>query len=73
MTLRVVAGDGPDLVDATRRLARGYAQTWAGAAGCGREQTRGHPPLEAYGFVPTEPFNEGWPGERWYALRLTGT
>ncbi|HEY9349143.1 MAG TPA: hypothetical protein VIP75_00515 [Acidothermales bacterium] len=33
MTLRVVAGDGPDLIDATRRLARGYAQTWAGPDG----------------------------------------
>ena len=28
---------------------------------------------EAHGFVPTEPFNEGWPGASWYALRLTGT
>ena len=28
---------------------------------------------EAFGFLPTEPFNEGWPGVRWYALPLTGT
>jgi hypothetical protein len=33
VTLRVVAGDGPDLIDATRRLARGYAQTWSGPDG----------------------------------------
>jgi putative acetyltransferase len=28
---------------------------------------------EAFGFLPTEPFNEGWPGARWCALPLTGT
>jgi ribosomal protein S18 acetylase RimI-like enzyme len=25
---------------------------------------------EAHGFLPTDPFNEGWPGARWYALSL---
>ena len=159
MTLRVVPGDGPDLVGATRRLARGYAQTWVAAdgqledhdvqmlarlpepyvppdgasllalpdgdpVGCvflrrhvqqvdavemkhlfvldgwrrrgigkalvvaavTQAQQMGGAVLlldvdesrraairlyEAFGFLPTEPFNEGWPGARWYALPLS--